>query len=44
MATTIVCCALRFDRAVIAHVGDSRCYLMRRGHAHLLTRDHTVRQ
>ncbi len=42
MATTIVACALRFDRAAIAHVGDSRCYLVRRGEAHPLTRDHTV--
>ena len=42
MATTIVACALRFDRAVVAHVGDSRCYLIRRGEAKLLTRDHTV--
>jgi protein phosphatase len=42
MATTIVACALRHDRAVIAHVGDSRCYLIRRGRATLLTRDHTV--
>jgi len=42
MATTIVACALRFDRAAIAHVGDSRCYLVRRGQAALLTRDHTV--
>ncbi len=42
MATTIVACALRFDRAVVAHVGDSRCYLIRRGYAKLLTRDHTV--
>ena len=42
MATTIVACALRCDRASIAHVGDSRCYLVRRGHATLLTRDHTV--
>jgi len=42
MATTIVGCALRFDRAVIAHVGDSRCYLIRRAQASLLTRDHTV--
>jgi len=41
MATTIVCCALRFDHAVIAHAGDSRCYLIRRGHATTLTRDHT---
>jgi protein phosphatase len=42
MATTLVACALRFDRAVVAHVGDSRCYLIRGGHATLLTRDHTV--
>jgi len=42
MATTVVACALRFDRAVLAHVGDSRCYLIRRGHAKLLTHDHTV--
>ena len=42
MATTIVACALRFDRAAIAHVGDSRCYLIRQGRATQLTRDHTV--
>jgi serine/threonine protein phosphatase PrpC len=42
MATTLVACALRYDRAVVAHVGDSRCYLIRRGHAMALTRDHTV--
>ena len=41
MATTLVACALRYDRAVVAHVGDSRCYLIRRGEATLLTRDHT---
>ena len=27
MATTLVVCALRFDRLTLAHVGDSRCYL-----------------
>ena len=42
MATTIVACALRHDRAVVAHVGDSRCYLIREGQARILTRDHTV--
>jgi PPM family protein phosphatase len=42
MATTVVACALRYDRAVVAHVGDSRCYLVRRGHATPLTRDHTL--
>ncbi len=42
MATTIVACALRYDRAAVAHVGDSRCYLIRRGHANLITHDHTL--
>jgi protein phosphatase len=41
MATTMVSCALRHDQAVIAHVGDSRCYQIRDGQANLLTRDHT---
>jgi serine/threonine protein phosphatase PrpC len=42
MATTMVACCLRFDRAVVAHAGDSRCYLFRHGHSKVLTRDHTV--
>jgi serine/threonine protein phosphatase PrpC len=42
IATTLVACLLRHDRAAVAHVGDSRCYLIRRGQATLLTRDHTV--
>ena len=42
MATTLVACALRYDRATVAHVGDSRCYLIRRGEAKLLTSDHTL--
>jgi PPM family protein phosphatase len=42
MATTIVACALRYDRVVVAHAGDSRCYLIRRGQTTALTRDHTV--
>jgi protein phosphatase len=42
MATTIVACLLRYDRATIAHVGDSRCYLIRHRNAMALTRDHTV--
>jgi protein phosphatase len=41
MATTIVACALKHDRATVAHVGDSRCYLIRHRHAMALTRDHT---
>jgi protein phosphatase len=42
IATTIVACAIRYDRVVVSHVGDSRCYLIRRGEASALTRDHTV--
>ena len=42
MATTLVLCALRFDQAVISHVGDSRCYLIRDGRATPLTQDHTL--
>jgi len=42
MATTLVSCALRYDRALVAHVGDSRCYLVRRDEAIVLTRDHTL--
>jgi len=42
IATTVVACALRYDRVTVAHVGDSRCYLIRQGRPHLLTRDHTV--
>jgi PPM family protein phosphatase len=42
IATTLVACGLRHDRAVVVHVGDSRCYLIRRREAKALTRDHTV--
>jgi protein phosphatase len=42
MATTVVACSLRYDRAVVAHVGDSRCYLVRGGEVSVLTQDHTV--
>ena len=41
LATTIVSCALRNDAAVIAHVGDSRCYHIRERQVTLLTQDHT---
>jgi len=42
MATTIVACLLRHDKVAVAHVGDSRCYLIRRGEIDSLTRDHTM--
>src|SRR6202453_784953 len=42
MATTLVACALRHDQAIVSHVGDSRCYLVRNGHARQITQDHTL--
>lgn len=42
MATTLVACALRYDQAVVSHVGDSRCYLVRGGKARQVTQDHTL--
>ena len=41
MATTLVACALRHDQAVVSHVGDSRCYLVRSGRTRQVTQDHT---
>lgn len=42
MATTLVACALRYDQAIVSHVGDSRCYLVRNGGIRQLTQDHTL--
>src|ERR1022692_1868540 len=41
MASPLVLCALRFDSAVVSHVGDSRCYMFRSGNLTSLTHDHT---
>jgi protein phosphatase len=41
MATTVVACALRHDQAIVSHVGDSRCYLIRNRKAKQITQDHT---
>ena len=42
MASTLILCALRFDSAVVSHVGDSRCYRFRDGNLVRLTNDHTM--
>jgi len=42
MSSTIIVCGVRFDRATLAHVGDSRCYLLRGNDARPITRDHTI--
>ena len=43
MGTTVVACLMpEPNHAVIAHVGDSRAYLLRGGRLQPLTRDHTI--
>ena len=42
MGTTLICAAVRNGRLHIAHVGDSRCYLLREGACRLLTTDHSL--
>lgn len=44
MGTTLTAAYTMGQAAVVAHVGDSRCYLVRGGSLHRLTRDHTVAQ
>lgn len=42
MGTTLSCLVLTGRHSLIAHVGDSRIYRLRRGHLSCLTRDHTL--
>ncbi|QWR77646.1 Stp1/IreP family PP2C-type Ser/Thr phosphatase [Candidatus Magnetomonas plexicatena] len=42
MATTVVAALVRGDRVAIAHVGDSRLYLIRGGNIEALTDDHSL--
>jgi serine/threonine protein phosphatase PrpC/formylglycine-generating enzyme required for sulfatase activity len=42
MGTTLVMAALRGDQFTIAHVGDSRAYLVRGDHISQLTEDHSL--
>jgi serine/threonine protein phosphatase PrpC/CRP-like cAMP-binding protein len=44
MGTTVVALLCVGNKAVVGHVGDSRIYLFRGGHAHQLTEDHTIIQ
>ncbi|MEO0605918.1 MAG: protein phosphatase 2C domain-containing protein, partial [Myxococcota bacterium] len=42
MGTTVVVAVIANDTCFLAHVGDSRSYLVRRGQVQQLTRDHTM--
>jgi len=42
MASTVALVLLVGERAIVAHVGDSRVYLVRAGQAHQLTDDHSL--
>ncbi|WP_225784395.1 Stp1/IreP family PP2C-type Ser/Thr phosphatase [Xenophilus sp. Marseille-Q4582] len=44
MGTTLVLAAFGADRAVVGHIGDSRCYRWRGHDLELLTRDHSLLQ
>jgi PPM family protein phosphatase len=42
MGTTCTAGLIKGDRLSVAHVGDSRCYLIRRGELEQLTEDHSL--
>lgn len=41
MGSTVVACIVRDDAVTLAHVGDSRAYLINRDGIHQITRDHS---
>lgn len=44
MGSTLVVCVLSGGRYIVAHAGDSRCYVFRNGVLNRLTKDHTAVQ
>ncbi|VTU39067.1 Serine/threonine phosphatase stp [Variovorax sp. PBL-H6] len=44
MGTTLVLAAFGSERAIVGHIGDSRCYRLRDERLELLTRDHSLLQ
>jgi protein phosphatase len=44
MATTLTMVTVRWPKAYLVHVGDSRCYRLRQGNLELMTKDQTMAQ
>jgi protein phosphatase len=44
MGTTLTMAYVLWPRTYVVHVGDSRCYLLRKNELEQITRDHTVAQ
>ncbi len=42
MGTTVTMCLIYRDKAFVAHVGDSRAYMLREGQLHQITTDHSL--
>jgi len=42
MGTTVTAALIAGANAFVAHVGDSRCYLVRRGHIYQVSEDHSL--
>ncbi len=44
MGTTVVLAIIAYDNVYIAHIGDSRAYILQNGKLHQVTKDHSLVQ